>query len=198
MQPQRPRRPVHYGPDAMEAHGPTHDPMEQVLAAHETAAVLVHAGRSSDDAEVTGRLVDLVEHIGMPALASLWSARPARSLPGALWRLFALREWVTRSPEQAAREYAAGMRFSEVSHAVAGVAEPPGPDQLRSLTSAILTGVFDGDLAVALDRAAAFCLVVAAGRADLHEADPHPAASLLETGRDLSACANLWRKGLLR
>src|SRR5688500_7667966 len=72
-----------------------------------------------------------------------------------------------RSPEQASAEYAAGMRFAAVNHVVAGPAEPPGPQELRELTDAILRGVFEGDLAVALERAAAFCRVISSGRADL-------------------------------
>ena len=70
-----------------------------------------------------------------------------------------LREWVQRAPEEASREYAAGIRFTDVNHVVAGVAEPPGPAELRELTDSILRGVFAGDFAVALQRAAAFCRV---------------------------------------
>ena len=44
------------------------------------------------------------------------------------------------------------------------------------LADAILRGVFEGDLAVALERAAAFCRVVASGRADrAHSMDAHDA-----------------------
>ena len=113
-------------------------------------------------------------------------ARPARSLPGALWRLYALREWVRRSPEQASREYAAGIRFTDVAHAVAGIAEPPRPEELQRVADQILAGVFEGDLAVALERAAAFCSVVAAGRAELaHDrdaVDPGAASDLTRIG----------------
>ena len=111
-------------------------------------------------------------------------------------------------PEQASREYAAGIRFTDVAHAVAGIAEPPRPEEMQRVTDQILTGVFDGDLAVALERAAAFCAVVAAGRAELahdrDESDPGGASDLtrtalamLTTGEDLRACARLWRAGEL-
>ena len=53
--------------------------------------------------QVTARLVTLVDDLGLSPVADLWSARPARSLPGALWPLYALREWVRRSPEPASR-----------------------------------------------------------------------------------------------
>ena len=68
--------------------------------------------------------------------------------------------------------------------------------------------MFDGDLAIALERAAAFCRVVASGRGAPRgglrrpsEHDPlggaaqiRRAASMLTTGEDLEACARLWRK----
>ena len=143
-----PRRPARYGPDALEAHGGTlPGPAEITEVAHQTAAILVGTGRAANDPEVTTRLVTLVDDLGLSTVADLWSARPARSLPGALWRLYALREWVRRSPEQASREYAAGIRFTDVAHAVAGIAEPPRPEELQRVADQILAGVFEGDLA---------------------------------------------------
>ena len=117
-----------------------------------------------------------------------------------------MREWVCRDAVGASADYAAGIRFADVPHVVAGVADPPGPVELRELTDAILTGVFEGDLAIALERASGFCRVVAAGRAQrADDADAHDplwgsaqtrrAASLLTTADDLETCARLWRKG---
>ncbi len=185
-----------FSPAAMEAHGGSVDPAQEIEAAHETAAVLVHAGRAARDAVLTARLVSLVEELGLSTVADLWAHRPARSLPGALWRLYALREWVRRAPTEASADYAAGVRFTDVNHVVVGVAEPPGPEELTALTDAILTGVFEGDLAVALERAAAFCRVVAAGRADRSEGEEaaQRAAQLLATAQDLAADAALWRR----
>lgn len=200
-----PRRPVPLGPGALEAHGGTRPgPAEVTEVAHQTAAILVGTGRAAHDPEVTSRLVGLVDDLGLSTVADLWSARPARSLPGALWRLYALREWVRRSPEEASRQYAAGIRFTDVAHAVAGIAEPPRPEELQRVADQILAGVFEGDLAVALERAAAFCSVISAGRAELaHDRDaldPGGAhdlttsgAAMLTTGEDLRACARLWR-----
>lgn len=192
------------GPDSL-------DPARVTEVAHETAAVIVRTGRAADDPGLTAKLVALVDDLGLSTVAELWADRPARSLPGALWRLYALREWVCRDAEGASADYSAGIRFADVSHVVAGVAEPPGPVELRELTDAILTGVFDGDLAIALERASSFCRVVAAGRAqratdaeatggDVNDplwgsAQTRRAASLLTTGDDLEACARLWRQG---
>lgn len=195
----QPRRPAMMSPAAMEAFGGTVDPMKEIEAAHQTAAVLVHAGRAAHDPAMTARLVDLVEELGLSTVADLWAHRPARSLPGALWRLYVLREWVRRSPDEASLDYSAGVRFADVDHAVAGPADPPGPAEVTALADAILAGVFEGDLAVALERAAAFCRVVAAGRADRSdgEAAATRAAHLMDTADDLTAAAALWRQGEL-
>ncbi len=192
-------RPAFFSEAALEAHGPAYDPVEAIHAAHETASALVHAGRAAADPDLTTRLVAIVDDIGLSTLAELWSGRPARSLPGALWRLYVLREWVRRSPEEASREYAAGMRFTAPNHAVAGVAEPPGPVEMGRVIDEILRGVFDGDLGVALERAAAFCRVIAAGRADLSSGEEaaEQAANVLVLGDDLAACARLWRVNTL-
>ena len=197
-EPRKPRRPSFRDPAALEALGEPSDPIGQLHAAHETAAVLVGTGRAAGDPETTARLVALADEIGLSTLADLWASRPARTLPGALWRLYLLREWVRTDPGGAAREYAAGVRFTEPNHAVAG-AEPPGPDEVRRVADQILHGVFAGDLAVALERAAAFCHVVVAGRAEVAEGP----AAVLRAGRlqtvaaDLTACAGLWRAGAL-
>ena len=195
----RPRRPAMMSPAAMEAFGGTVDPMQEIEAAHQTAAVLVHAGRSAHDPTVTARLVDLVEELGLSTVADLWAHRPARTLPGALWRLYVLREWVRRAPDEASLDYRAGVRFADVDHAVAGAADPPGPAEVTDLADTILAGVFEGDLAVALERAAAFCRVVAAARADRSEGEEAAtrAAHLMDTADDLTAAASLWRLGEL-
>lgn len=194
----RPRRPLHFGPDAMEAHGgTTPDPAEAAEAAHQAALTVIEAGRQGASLETTARLVRLVDELGIDTLAELWSARPARSLPGALWRLYMLREWVQRQPEQAAREYGAGMAAAPVAHVVTGIAEPPGPAEVLTLADRILGGVFDGDLAVALERAGSFCRVIATGRAHLEDSEVTAASLMLGTAEDLEAAAVAWRAGAL-
>ena len=199
MSERRYRRPSFQAPAALEALGERVDPIGQVHAAHESAAVLLHAGRAGDDPAVVERLVALVDEIGLVTLADLWAARPARSLPGALYRLHLLQQWIVASPDEVAREYAAGVRFTEPHHAVAG-ADPPGPDEVRQVADQILRGAFTGDFGLALERAAAFCQVVVAGRTDLAAG----AAGLVRANRlqiaahDLMACAQAWRSGDLQ
>lgn len=207
---QRPsRRPAMFSPAAFDARDSGGvDPAEVSEVAHETAAVLVGTGRATEDPDVTRRLVGLVDELGMATVAQLWANQPAVSLPGALWRLYAIHESVRRDSVGAAIDYDLGRHHADVQHAVAGAAEPPSPDALRELVDAILTGVFDGDLAVALERAAAFCRVTSVGRA--HRADDHDghddpgasaatrsAAALLTTAQDLERAAAAWRAGSL-
>lgn len=201
-----PRRPFHRPtlrpPEVIEASDGGVDPLEVAEAAHRSAELVVGRGRaeSREDDELTSRLVGLVTEVGLATVAQLWSDRPARTLPGALWRLYLLHEWVLRQPDEVGRQFVAGAGHAEVYRAIAGVAEPPDPDALRHLTEQILTGVFTGDLAIALERASAFCHVMAVGLAD-PSAEDIPAeqitraARLRDTADDLTASARLWRLG---
>jgi len=207
-QARRPRRPTTRASFDSVTGAP--DPAERSALAHETAAAIVRLGRSKDDDELTTRLVGLADEVGLDALSELWRDSSAESLPGTLWALYLLRTWVRRSGREAARVYAAGRCAAEVADVVAGVAEPPGPQEMADLGDAVLTSVFDGDLAVALDRAAAFSRVVGAGRLALaDDADEHGddveaarqtrlASGNIKMADQLSRAARLWRADTLR
>lgn len=183
-------------------------PADRAAVAHATAAAVVQAGRRPDpgDPRRTHRLVALVDEVGLDELAELWQDSDGDTLPGTLWSLYLLRTWVHRHGVEAARLFAAGRAVAEVSSAVAGVAEPPGPAEVAALGDAVLTSAFDGDFAVALERAGAFCRVVAAGRALAADdvADEADAARLtrlaggnLRMAEQLDQAAALWRSGEL-
>lgn len=195
---QSPRRPSFQEPAALEALGQRSDPFGDLHAAHESAAVLLEAGRAVRDPKVTVRLLSLAEDIGLPTLADLWAERPAHSLPGAMYRLYLLREWMRTDPREVARQYAAGVPFTEPNHVVAGI-EPPGPEEVSRVADEILRGAFTGDFDVALERAAAFCHVVVSGRAELARGAEElgDAGRLQRMANDLTVCARLWREGKL-
>lgn len=182
------------------------DPAERVTAAHATAAALIREGRGADgnDPDRTRRLVGLADDVGLDEIAELWCDAGPDTLPGTMWSLYLLRTWVHREGIAAARLFAAGQYVAEVSTAVAGVADPPGPKEVAELGDAVLTSAFDGDFAVALERAAAFCRVVAAGRAyvadDSVEDDEGTRQTRLAHGNlrmaeELEHAAHLWRDG---
>ncbi|MBD8078855.1 hypothetical protein [Cellulosimicrobium arenosum] len=180
------------------------DPALRDEVAHTTAHAIVHRARATEDPEVVGRLVRLVESEGLDVVAALWSDAAPATLPGALWRLYVLREWVRRDPQTVTLRYRLGVDAAPVHEAIAGVVRPPEPADLRALADSVLSGVFAGDLAVALERAASFCRILATGAAfdaDSREvADPdgalrmtRGASSLLRTAEELEHAAVLWR-----
>ena len=201
--PHRPDRPV-LRADWTDLPGDP-DPADRATIAHATAAAVLRAGRDTgSDPERTRRLVGLADDVGIDDIAALWCDAGAGTLPGTLWSLYLLRTWVHRDGVEAARLFAAGQRVAEVSTVVAGVAEPPGPHEVAELGDAVLTSAFDGDFAIALERAAAFCRVVAAGRAyladdctDEDEAvrQTRLADGNLRMGQELEHAAALWRDG---
>lgn len=184
------------------------DPARVSEAAHLSAHALVQAGKLNEDPAVRERLVRLAEDEGLEVIAELWSKAPARSLPGALWRLYAIRAATVNNPEVMASFFAAGSRQAQVERLVAGAAEPPGAEELCTMTSSILTGAFEGEFDVALERTAAYCRVIALGQAEQADAAElsHPdratlmtsrAHALLKTAEDLEAAAASWRRGEL-
>lgn len=214
----RPRRPALFGPAALDTFVGAPDPALRVEAAHATAEALLRHGRDGDD-DVAARLVAITDVHGIDEVAELWADTGAETLPGALWRLYALRAGIRQDPVHFARAFEAGRRRAPVHEAVAGVGEPPGGDEVVALADAVLTGVFTGDFAVALERAAAFCRVVSTGQAVLADdvvddvvdlagdgadgpaARAHDltrrASDLLRTAGQLETSATLWRAGRL-
>ena len=205
----RPRRPAMLDPRQADDLVGDVDPALLSEAAHTTAGAVVHGGRlRSEDPELVARLVALVDDEGIDAIAALWSRSPARTLPGALWRLYLLREWVRRDPRTIAERYRLGVARAEVAGAVAGVADLPGPREVVDLADAVLTGVYSADVAVALERAGSFLRVLTTGSAldadwidgtdEVHAVRvTRRASALLTTAEELESAAELWRHGRL-
>ncbi len=167
------------------------DPAHVREAGDLAATVLVRGARASDDPQIAERIVHLAESEGLETLAEVWSGAPADTLAGSLWRLFLLRSWVYAAPEQVAGEYEAGQRRADVARVVAGVADPPGPDELRHMVDDVLRGIARGDFAVTLFRAAAFARIVAAGRASIGEATHEEISRMLALSEQLEAAGHV-------
>lgn len=202
-------RPVRFPPEHFSFVQGGEDPAVLVRSAHETAQALVSRVRADPDPEVVRRLVAFAESEGIDAVAELWSRAAAHSLPGALWRLYLLREMIRRDADVVSLAFARGAeRLASIDALVAGAPSPAGPAELLAVADEILRGVFEGDLGLALHRAAAFSRVTAAGCTDLADdadaTEPDRAATLTKrAGRlarladELSVSARLWRDGAL-
>ncbi|WP_246142775.1 hypothetical protein [Nocardioides rubriscoriae] len=173
------------------------DPALVSEAADRAAAVLVRGAGRSDDAEVAERLLHLADVEGIETIAEVWAGSPADSLAGCLWRLFVLRSWVHREPVRASHEYDAGRSRVPVAEVVAGVADPPGPDELKAMVDQVLRGIATGDFADVLLRASAFARVVATGRAVLSEPSDADVRRMLGLAEQLGAAARLELEGRL-
>lgn len=185
------------------------DPARVLRVAHETARALLSRARDAGDPEVVERLVHYTDEHGLDALAELWARSGPHTLPGALWRLYLVRLLIRQDPAGVSLLFQRGTEvLPTIDALVAGAPLPAGPDEVTDLADRILRGVFDGDFALALDRAAAFCRVTAAGASSV--ADDQDAASperatelttralrLTTTAEELSACARLARSGSL-
>lgn len=185
------------------------DPAETLRIAHSTAQALLSRARSDESGDVVDRLVSFTDAHGIDDIAELWSRSPAVSLPGALWRLYLVQRMIHDDPQTAALLYERGrVALDSADAVVAGAPAPATPDELVVLIDAIMRGVFEGDFAIALDRAAAFCRVEASGAThladDYEPTEPERATALTKRALrlstyagDLTASAALWRREAL-
>jgi hypothetical protein len=166
------------------------DPAAVTEAADRAAELLVRGAQESDDDSVADRLLHLADTEGIEAIAEVWSGSPADSLAGCLWRLYLLRSWVYADPVGVAREFDAGRTRAQVAQVVAGVAEPPGPEELKAMVDQVLRGIAGGDFADVLFRAAAFARVVATGRAGLPDPSDKDVRRMLVLAEQLEAAGH--------
>ena len=202
-------KPTQYSGDKFDTYEGGEDPAKILRVARDTAAALVTRARDSDDPAVLERLVAYTDEHGIDALAELWARSTPTSLPGALWRIYLIRVMIRQNPDDTAYLFQRGSEIlSSIDTVVAGAPMPTGPDEIIELADQILRGLFRGDLAVALDRAAAFCRVTSAGCTDVaNDIDaitPERATDLTTRALRLSimadeftSCARLYRDGSL-
>ena len=154
-------------------------------------------------------MLKAAEGAGIDDIAELWASAGAHSLAGVLWRIYLLRRIVDADPEGTAELFRAGQAASvTIDPVVAGAAEPVNPESIAALCDTLLRGVFTGDLAVALERAASYCRVMSLGAVavadDRDHVDEAHAAELTTRGlrystfaAELHAGARRWRDGTI-
>ena len=187
-------RPARLDPETAESIEGAADTASSSELAHRAAQALIggrpSAGGHSGDPDVSsdaGASDDLGEWItrpgvvaavashGVDTVAELWADSPATTLPGTLWRLFLVREWIRRDPALVARRYATVIDLSGLSaddgalarfEAARAEARPaPSPDDLRAALDRVLAGDLADVVALApvLVAVAAFLRALAAG-----------------------------------
>jgi hypothetical protein len=202
-------KPTQYSGDKFDTYEGGEDPAQILRVAHDTAHALVDRARENDDPGVLARLIEYTDDHGIDAIAELWARSSARSLPGALWRIYLMRLLIRQDPEGTALLFQRGSEtLQTIDAVVAGAPMPTGPEEITELADEILRGVFVGDFAIALDRAAAFCRVSASGATSIaDDADftsPERATELTAraerlaiTADEFTTCARLHRSGQL-
>ena len=101
------------------------DPAEVSRVAHSTAHALLSRVREDPDGEIVDRLVAFTDINGIDDIAELWSRSPAKSLPGALWRLYLLQLSIHDDPRTAALLYERGrVELNSADPVIAGAPIP--------------------------------------------------------------------------
>jgi hypothetical protein len=181
------------------------DPAERAALASETARLLVERGNDAASDELVGRLVSFADDHGLDTLAELWASATPRSLPGALWRLYLVRAIIRHNPEDARILFQRGVDdLPTIDQVVAGAPDPVSADGLATLLDDIVRGVFQGELAEALERASAVARAVSAGAISLAWGSGEDASYLTSRSLnwsviadELKATARLARSGSL-
>jgi hypothetical protein len=202
-------KPALFGGGEFEAFRGGDDPAAVLRSAHDSARMLLARARDADDPAIVDRLVSYTDDHGIDALAELWARSSPHSLPGALWRIYLVRVLIRQDPDGVALLFQRGTEvLSTIDPVVAGAPLPAGPQEVSELADRILRGLFEGDFAIALERAAAFCRVTAAGALsiadDQEAANPERATELttraqrlITTADELMGCARMSRAGTL-
>lgn len=218
-------RPARLAPEVAENLEGAADTAVSSEIAHRAAQALV-GGFPGVDADVAPDgtpdpithegVVRAVAAQGVDDVAELWADSPATTLPGTLWRLFLVREWIRRDPALIERRYATvvevgedvdAQRRLEAALSVAGPA--PSPEQVRAELDDVLAGRLAGSvtaLAPVLRLAAGFLRALAAGSSSVWiEDDADELAdrvtrrelALITTAEELDEAARRAAAGLL-
>ena len=170
-------RPARLDPEAAEQIEGGADTAVASELAHRAAQALIGGfpGADTEDDPITrSGVVAAVATNGVDDIAELWADSPATTLPGTLWRLFLVREWIRRDPELVARRYATVVDLTEADDAATARLEAalgearavPAPTELRERLDVVLAGGVEDsvtEIAPLLTATADFLRALAAG-----------------------------------
>lgn len=202
----QPRRPAMLDPQAADAIVGDTDPALASEIAHTSAWALLGVGDEEFDAATVERLRASITNEGVDAIAHMWSRSPEFTLPGAMWRIFLLSEWVRRDRALVEQRFTQGLTI----YAETGPQPVPEHFTLNAVNDrclALLNGqMTDDDLEDVCLQAAALMRVLAAGENAQWIDDPsdplaHPvttrAQALVRTAEELEDAASRARAGSL-
>ena len=213
-------RPARLDPEAAEQIEGSADTAVASELAHRAAQALVGGFPTTPDDPITREgVIAVVAGQGVDDVAELWADSPATTLPGALWRLFLVREWIRRDPALVERRYATvvdltgpdddGALASRLDAALAQGRPAIAPEELRERLDSALAGALEGSvpaLAPLLATTSSFLGALAAGSAPQwidDDADPladrvtRRDSALLATADELADAAARAQAGLL-
>ncbi|WP_017177466.1 hypothetical protein [Actinomyces timonensis] len=213
-------RPARLDPEAAESIEGGVDTAVASELAHRAAQALVGGFPTTPDDPITREgVIAVVAGQGVDDVAELWADSPATTLPGALWRLFLVREWIRRDPALVERRYATvvdltgpdddGALASRLDAALAQGRPAIAPEELRERLDSALAGALEGSvpaLAPLLATTSSFLGALAAGSAPQwidDDADPladrvtRRDSALLATADELADAAARAQAGLL-
>lgn len=213
-------RPARLDPEAAESIEGGVDTAVASELAHRAAQALVGGFPTTPDDPITREgVIAVVAGQGIDDVAELWADSPATTLPGALWRLFLVREWIRRDPALVERRYATvvdltgpdddGALASRLDAALAQGRPAIAPEELRERLDSALAGALEGSvpaLAPLLATTSSFLGALAAGSAPQwidDDADPladrvtRRDSALLATADELADAAARAQAGLL-
>lgn len=202
----QPRRPAMLDPQAADTIVGDTDPALASELAHTSAWALLGVGDEEFDAATVERLRSSIANEGVDAIAHMWSRSPEFTLPGAMWRIFLLSEWVRRDLALVQQRFTQGLALYNQ-----GGAQPIPQDftldAVNGRCLALLNGqATDDDLESICLQAAALMRVLAAGENAQWIEDPsdplaHPvttrAQALVRTAEELEDAATRARAGAL-
>ena len=108
-------RPVLMEPAEAERYTGAEDTAATSALAHQSAQLLIggYLGADTDATLTAAGLRKVVASHGVDVIGELWATSPAGTLPGALWRLLLLREWIERDPALVESRYATAVTIND-------------------------------------------------------------------------------------
>lgn len=194
-----PRRPAMLDAEQAENIPGAEDGARSSEVAHLVAQTLVGIEKDSD--QNVQHLRELLESGGVDTVSELWSALPANTLPGTLWRLYLVYQWYLRDPDLVNERFQQGISALEIREAAPVERSEKSVSTLMEELAALweaktsITGL--GPL---LDKVADFLHVLASGvsaewikdaRDELADPVTLRPQALLQTASDLKLSARM-------